>query len=91
VELSKKITQLQRSIGRQMTHQEELIQTMVTQADNDLNQLNKETRHTITLSNIILFGVVFLTIFVSIILSIYLVGKGIVKRLNLLSQDLRAV
>ncbi|UKA02492.1 ATP-binding protein [Photobacterium damselae] len=91
VELSKKITQLQRSIGRQMTHQEELIQTMVTQADNDLNHLNKETRHTITLSNIILFGVVFLTIFVSIILSIYLVGKGIVKRLNLLSQDLRAV
>lgn len=91
VDLSRKITQLQDSIGNQMVSQEELIQAMVTQADNDLNQLNKETRHTITLSNIILFGVVFLTMFISIMLSIYLVGKGIVKRLNLLSQDLTAV
>ncbi len=91
IDLSRKITQLQDSIGNQMVSQEELIQAMVTQADNDLNQLNKETRHTITLSNIILFGVVFLTMFISIMLSIYLVGKGIVKRLNLLSQDLTAV
>lgn len=91
VDLSRKITQLQDSIGNQMVSQEELIQAMVTQADNDLNQLNKETRHTITLSNIILFAVVFLTMFISIMLSIYLVGKGIVKRLNLLSQDLTAV
>ncbi|MCG3847174.1 ATP-binding protein [Photobacterium damselae] len=91
VDLSRKITQLQDSIGNQMVSQEELIQAMVTQADNDLNQLNRETRHTITLSNIILFGVVFLTMFISIMLSIYLVGKGIVKRLNLLSQDLTAV
>lgn len=75
-------------IQSRLRDQEELIQTMAEQATTSLKQLNDETRHSITVSNFILFGVVSLAIFLSIVISIYLVNRGIVKRLNLLSKAL---
>ncbi|WP_297481984.1 ATP-binding protein [uncultured Photobacterium sp.] len=86
-----KITQSQRDIRNQLTQQENIIQTLVGHADNALSKLNGKTRHSIWISNLILFGVVFITIILSVILSIYLVGRGVVKRLNLLGQDLQAI
>ncbi|SMY35564.1 Phosphoglycerate transport system sensor protein PgtB [Photobacterium malacitanum] len=86
-----KITQAQRDIQSKLTQQENIIQTLVNHADNALSKLNGETRHSIWISNLVLFGVVFITIILSIILSIYLVGRGVVKRLNLLGQDLQAI
>lgn len=86
-----KIIQAQRNIKSKLTQQENIIQTLVNHADNALSKLNGETRHSIWISNLVLFGVVFITIILSIILSIYLVGRGVVKRLNLLGQDLQAI
>ncbi|SKC33101.1 Phosphoglycerate transport system sensor protein PgtB [Photobacterium piscicola] len=88
---SVKITQSQRDIRNQLTQQENIIQTLVGHADNALAKLNGKTRHSIWISNLVLFGVVFITIILSVILSIYLVGRGVVKRLNLLGQDLQAI
>ncbi|MCD9464048.1 ATP-binding protein [Photobacterium phosphoreum] len=86
-----KITQAQRNIRNKLTQQENIIQTLVNHADNALEKLNGETRHSIWVSNLVLFGVVFITIILSIILSIYVVGRGVVKRLNLLGKDLKAI
>lgn len=86
-----KITQYQTNIRNQLTQQENIIQTLVGHADNALSKLNGETRHSILVSNLVLFGVVFITIILSVILSIYLVGRGVVKRLNLLGKDLQAI
>ena len=86
-----KISQSQRNIRNQLTQQENIIQTLVGHADNALEKLNGKTRHSIWISNLVLFGVVFITIILSVILSIYLVGRGVVKRLNLLGQDLQAI
>ncbi|MCW8331615.1 ATP-binding protein [Photobacterium sp. SDRW27] len=91
VELYNAISMYEKQIQTRLAYQEELIQTMVEQENASLQQLNEKTRKSITLSNLILFGVMVLSVFVSIVLSIYLVGRGIVKRLNLLSQDLYAV
>jgi two-component system, NtrC family, phosphoglycerate transport system sensor histidine kinase PgtB len=86
--LSNTINEYAERIQNRLHHQEELIQTMAEQATTSLKQLNDETRHSITISNFILFGVVFFAIFLSIVVSIYLVNRGIVKRLNLLSKAL---
>jgi two-component system phosphoglycerate transport system sensor histidine kinase PgtB len=86
--LSNTINKYAERIQNRLRNQEELIQTMAEQATTSLKQLNDETRHSITVSNFILFGVVFLAIFLSIMISIYLVNRGIVKRLNLLSKAL---
>ncbi|MEC6831820.1 ATP-binding protein [Photobacterium toruni] len=86
-----KITQTQGNIRNQLTQQENIIQTLVGHADKALAKLNGKTRRSIWISNVVLFGVVFITIILSIILSIYLVGRGVVKRLNLLGQDLQAI
>lgn len=91
VELYNAISLYENQIQTRLKHQEELIQTMVQQENASLQRLNEQTRQSITISNLILFGVVILSIFLSVVLSIYLVGRGIVKRLNLLSQDLYAV
>lgn len=86
--LSNTINEYAERIQNRLRNQEELIQTMAEQATTSLKQLNDETRHSITVSNFILFGVVFFAIFLSIMISIYLVNRGIVKRLNLLSKAL---
>jgi len=91
VELNNAINLYEEQIQTRLKYQEELIQTMVEQEKASLQRLNEQTRQSITISSIILFGVVILSVFLSVILSIYLVGRGIVKRLNLLSQDLYAV
>ncbi len=85
------INKAQSNIRNQLTQQENIIQTLVNHADNALAKLNGETRHSIWISNLVLFGVVFITIILSIILSIYVVGRGVVKRLNLLGKDLQAI
>lgn len=91
VELHNAIKLYKEQIQTRLKYQEELIQTMVEQENASLKLLNEQTSKSIRLSNIILLGVVILSIFLTIVLSIYLVGRGIVKRLNLLSQDLYAV
>lgn len=91
VELHNAINLYQSQIQTRLKYQEELIQHMVEQENTSLQQVNQQARRTMTISNIVLFGVITLSVFLSIILSIYLVGRGIVKRLNLLSQDLYAV
>ncbi|PSW13907.1 HAMP domain-containing protein [Photobacterium sanctipauli] len=90
-DLYRAILQYQEKIQSRLNDQEEMIQTMVEQEDASLHALNEKTRQAIIISNIILFGMVIVTLFLSVMLSIYLVGKGIVKRLNMLSQDLQAV
>ena len=90
-QLYQQITHYQDKIQAQLAYQEELILTMVEQEDASLNVLNEKTRQAISISNLILFGTMVVTLFLSVMLSIYLVGQGIVKRLNLLSQDLLAV
>ncbi|MGR5142406.1 ATP-binding protein [Photobacterium sp. DNB23_23_1] len=85
------ITSYQDKIQAQLAYQEALILTMVEQEDASLNVLNEKTRQAISISSLILFGTMVVTLFLSVMLSIYLVGQGIVKRLNLLSQDLMAV
>ncbi|PSW04066.1 ATP-binding protein [Photobacterium lipolyticum] len=91
VELHMKISQHEKRIQTRLKDQEERIQTMVEQADTSLQQLDNETRKSLIYSNAMMLGVVSLSIFLSIILSIHLVGRGIVKRLNLLSKDLDSV
>lgn len=90
-DLSRQITRYQAKIQHQLSDLEALILTMVETEDALLNQLNEKTRQSITISNFILFGMMFITLFLSVMVSVYLVGQGIVKRLNLLSQDLYAV
>ncbi|MGF1702725.1 ATP-binding protein [Photobacterium makurazakiensis] len=90
-DLFRAISQYQEKIQTRLNYQEALIQAMVEQEDASLHALNEKTRQAITISNFILFGMVIVTLFLSVMLSIYLVGKGIVKRLNMLSQDLYAV
>ncbi|PSW08414.1 histidine kinase [Photobacterium rosenbergii] len=90
-QLYQQISDYQDQIQAQLAYQEELILTMVEQEDAALTTLNEKTRQAISISNIILFGTMAITLFLSVMLSIYLVGQGIVKRLNLLSQDLLAV
>ncbi|KPA54295.1 histidine kinase [Photobacterium leiognathi subsp. mandapamensis] len=89
--LSLQINRAKVDIKQRLTQQENMIQTLVEHADQSLNNLNNDTRHAITMSNYMLFGVVFITIILTIFLSVYLVGNGIVNRLNLLSKDLHAV
>ncbi|KHT62925.1 histidine kinase [Photobacterium gaetbulicola] len=89
--LSQQISHYQEQIQAQLAYQEELIQTMVEQEDASLHTLNEKTRQAITISNLILLGTMVVTLLLSVMLSVYLVGQGIVKRLNLLSQDLLAV
>lgn len=91
VELHNAIDKFERQIQARLKHQEEVIQAIVEKENTSLRELNEQTREAVQLSNLILFVVVILSIFLSVILSIYLVGRGIVKRLNLLSQDLAAV
>ncbi|MGF1759623.1 ATP-binding protein [Photobacterium sagamiensis] len=91
VQLHVNINLHEKRIQTRLNNQEERIQTMVEQADTSLQQLNNETRKSIFFSNIMLLGVVSLSVLLSIVLSIYLVGRGIVKRLNLLSKDLDEV
>ncbi|MBC7005309.1 MCP four helix bundle domain-containing protein [Photobacterium sp. BZF1] len=90
-QLYQQISDYQDQIQAQLAYQEELILTMVEQEDAALTKLNEKTRQAISISNVILFGTMVITLFLSVMLSIYLVGQGIVKRLNLLSQDLLAV
>ncbi|PSU32271.1 ATP-binding protein [Photobacterium lutimaris] len=89
--LYQQITEYQDKIQAQLAYQEDLILTMVEQEDASLNVLNEKTRRAISISNLILFGTMAITLFLSVMVSIYLVGQGIVKRLNMLSQDLIAV
>ncbi|AJR07768.1 HAMP domain-containing protein [Photobacterium gaetbulicola] len=89
--LSQQISHYQEQIQAQLAYQEELIQTMVEQEDASLHTLNEKTRQAIAISNLILLGTMVVTLLLSVMLSVYLVGQGIVKRLNLLSQDLLAV
>lgn len=91
VELHNAIRLYEGQIQTRLEYQEELIQAMVEQENASLKELNEQTNHSIKISNIVLFGVVLLSIFLTVTLSIYLVGRGIVKRLNLLSQDLYSV
>ncbi|WP_299021390.1 ATP-binding protein [uncultured Photobacterium sp.] len=91
VELNNAINQFEKQIQIRLKHQEEVIQAVVEKENNSLRQLNEQTRQAVRFSNLLLFIVVILSIFLSVILSIYLVGRGIVKRLNMLSQDLAAV
>ncbi|GHA64031.1 ATP-binding protein [Photobacterium aphoticum] len=90
-DLRQRITRYQEKIQTQLAYQESLIQSMVEEEDASLNALNDKTREAIIISNFILFGMMIVTLFLSVMLSIYLVGQGIVKRLNMLSQDLYAV
>ena len=90
-ELYNAINRYEGQIQTRLKYQEELIQHMVEQENTSLQQLNQQTRRAITISNYVLFGVMLLSVFLSVVLSVYLVGRGIVKRLNLLSQDLYAV
>ncbi|MGF1726276.1 ATP-binding protein [Photobacterium nomapromontoriensis] len=90
-DLHQQITRFQSQIQSQLAYQEELIQTMVEQEDASLNAQNEKTRQAIVISNFILSGMMIVTLFLSVMISIYLVGQGIVQRLNLLSQDLYAV
>ncbi|WEM42969.1 ATP-binding protein [Photobacterium sp. DA100] len=90
-QLSQQISHYQGQIQARLAYQEELIQTMVEQEDASLHALNEKTRQAISISNLILFGTMVVTLLLSVMLSVYLVGQGIVKRLNLLSQDLLAV
>ncbi|KLV09283.1 histidine kinase [Photobacterium aquae] len=89
--LYNQIRSYEEKIQSLLGHQEALTQTMVEHEDASLQALNEKTRQSINISNLILFGMMIVTLFLSVMLSIYLVGKGIVKRLNLLSQDLYAV
>ncbi|UTV28392.1 ATP-binding protein [Photobacterium atrarenae] len=91
IELHTNIARYQERIQTRLSSQEDLIQQMVEQENHDLHQLNEQAHRTITISNLILFGTMLLSVCLSVILSIHLVGRGIVKRLNLLSQDLYAV
>ncbi|UXI01965.1 ATP-binding protein [Photobacterium sp. TY1-4] len=91
IELHNTIARYQDQIQTRLANQEILIQQMVEQENRELHQRNEQAHRTITISNLILFGTMLLSICLSVILSIYLVGRGIVKRLNLLSQDLYAV
>ncbi|KJG39135.1 histidine kinase [Photobacterium angustum] len=91
VVLGLQIDRTKLDIKQRLYQQEEMIQTLVEHADNSLKNLNDETHTAIFLSNTMLFGVVFITIILTIFLSVYLVGNGIVNRLNLLSRDLYAV
>ena len=90
-QLHQQITAYQDQIQAQLADQEELILTMVEQEGASLTKLNEKTRHAMSISNFILFGTIVITLFFSVMLSVYLVSQGIVKRLNLLSQDLLAV
>lgn len=85
------ITQYEQDIQQRLARQEALIQKMVTDADASLINLNDQTRNAIIISNLILLGAVCLSILLAIILSIYLVGRGIVKRLNTLGRHLHEV
>ncbi|WP_305455372.1 ATP-binding protein [Photobacterium leiognathi] len=89
--LSLQINRARVDIKQRLSQQENMIQTLVDHADRALNNLNSDTRQAITVSNFMLFGVLFITIVLTIFLSIYLVGNGIVNRLNLLSKDLYSV
>lgn len=91
IQLDRTIAHYQDQIQTKLANQEHQIQQIVEQENRDLHQLNTQAHRTITISNLILFGTMLLSICLSVILSIYLVGRGIVKRLNLLSQDLYAV
>ena len=90
-QLYQQITNYQDKIQAQLAYQEALILTMVEQEDAALTKLNEKTRHAISISNFILIATIVITLLLSVMLSVYLVGQGIVKRLNLLSQDLQAV
>ncbi|NAW85650.1 ATP-binding protein [Photobacterium halotolerans] len=89
--LEKTIRSYDKRINNRLIYQEELIQTMVGQADSSLLALNDHTRQSVIISSYILLGVVVLAITLSVFLSVYLVSRGIVARLNQLSQDLYAV
>ncbi|OAN18660.1 histidine kinase [Photobacterium jeanii] len=90
-EIYRVIIQHEAEIQQRLAKQEALIQKMVTAADDNLINLNEQTRKAIIISNLFLLGAVCLAIVLTIILSIYLVGRGIVKRLNTLSRDLHEV
>ncbi|KDM92565.1 ATP-binding protein [Photobacterium galatheae] len=89
--LQKSIQTYDKKIQNRLIYQEELIQAMVDQADSSLLALNDHTRRSVIISSYILLGVVLLAITLSVLLSIYLVSRGIVTRLNQLSHDLYAV
>ncbi|MDX1304320.1 ATP-binding protein [Photobacterium sp.] len=91
VQLHIDISRHEKRIQTRLQDQEGRIQNMVEQADTSLQQLNDETRQSIIFSRAMMLGFVSLSILLSIMLSIHLVGRGIVKRLNLLSQDLDSV
>ncbi|MDO6704597.1 ATP-binding protein [Photobacterium sp. 1_MG-2023] len=85
------IQNFDKRIRNRLHYQEELIQAMVEQADSSLLTLNDHTRQSVIISSYLLLGVVLLAITLSVLLSVYLVSRGIVTRLNQLSHDLYAV
>ncbi|UTM56594.1 ATP-binding protein [Photobacterium sp. CCB-ST2H9] len=89
--LQKSVHIYDKRIQNRLVYQEELIQAMVDQADSSLLALNDHTRQSVIISSYILLGVVLLAITLSVLLSVYLVSRGIVTRLNQLSHDLYAV
>ena len=73
-QLHQQITAYQDQIQAQLADQEELILTMVEQEGASLTKLNEKTRHAMSISNFILFGTIVITLFLSVMLSVYLVS-----------------
>lgn len=67
------------------------IQQVVIDANNMLGQAGKTTKKMVTTGKIVMGLVVFLALTISIFVLVFLIGRRLVRRLNLLGQDLTRI
>ncbi len=85
--LTTKLDELNNSLNQQ----EKIINQWVGEASLNLKSINKQTKQAIGLTYAFLISLVIITLASAILLMIYLIRKGLIARLNSLSEHLLAV